>query len=51
MVSSFASCEKTDVLPGKMWVESHVVDVGAYSTVPSCFGKIDEITIMFVDML
>jgi hypothetical protein len=33
-----------------MRIELHVVYIGTYPTVPTCFGQVDEIMIAFVDL-
>ncbi len=38
-MGSGATCEKTNVFPGKSWVHRHVVDLGAEVSCPSCFGN------------
>ncbi len=32
------------------WIESHVVYVGAYPTIPTCLGQVDEVMITLVDL-
>ena len=34
-----------------MRIELHVVYVGAYPAIPACFGQVDKIMIVFVDLL
>ena len=51
VVSRFASCKKTDIFPCKTQVELHVVYVGAYPTIPACFGQVDKIVVKFVDVV
>ncbi len=33
-----------------MWVETHFVYLGAYTTVPACLGQVDKVVILLVDL-
>ena len=50
MVSGFAVVKKIDIFPRKARIESHVVYVGTYPTIPACVGQVNEITIALVDL-
>ena len=50
MVSGFAIGKKIDIFPCKARIESHVVYVGTYHTIPACFGQVNEIMIALVDL-
>jgi len=49
VVSGFAVGKKIDIFPCKARIESHVVYVGTYPTIPVRFGEVNEIMIALVD--
>ena len=49
-MSGFAAGKKIDIFPRKVRIESHVVYVGTYPTIPACFGQVYEIMIALVDL-
>ena len=49
-MSGFAAGKKIDIFSRKAWVELHVVYVGTYPAIPTCFGQVDEVTIALVDL-